>query len=66
MSNYDWIVLKYDVQPNVMICERCGDKQVMPEGSIRFSIMEALLNAFMKLHKNCKQRIKEEEKIKKV
>jgi len=50
----EWVVLKYDVQPNEFVCERCGDKQVMPQGSIRFSMFEAIGNAFMKIHKKCK------------
>ena len=53
MGKYDYIKIKYDVQPNEMICEKCNDKQVMPEGSMRFSIMQSLLNAFYRLHKKC-------------
>jgi hypothetical protein len=53
MGKYDWIKLKYDVNPNELICERCGDKQVMPEGSMRFSIFTAIGDAFTKQHKKC-------------
>ena len=52
-ENYDWIVMNYGVIPNVLECQRCGHKQVMPEGNLRFSILEAIGNAFMKMHKDC-------------
>jgi len=54
MSKYSWIVLKYDCNPNKLICERCKEEQVMPEGSIKFSIFTAIGDAFTKAHKNCK------------
>lgn len=56
MTKYDWIRLKYDVQPNIMICERCNNSQVMPEGFINIAIMQSLTNTFIKLHKNCEKK----------
>lgn len=53
-NKYPWIVLKYDVNPNQLICERCGKLQVLPEGSMSFDMLEAMVNCFLKLHKRCK------------
>jgi len=54
MKKNKWIVLKYDVRPNILICERCKDQQVMPVGSMRFSMFEAIGGAFTNSHKDCK------------
>jgi len=46
------------VQPNIMICERCGDQQVMPEGTMRFSTLQGLLKTFEEDHENCEEKTK--------
>ena len=51
----DWIVLKYDVSPNELVCERCGGRQVMPAGPIPTRIFIAIGDAFKQIHKNCKE-----------
>ena len=56
MSKYPWIILKYDVNPNVLVCERCGDKQVLPEGSMRFYMFNAIGDAFTNSHKDCEKK----------
>lgn len=56
MSKTPWIVLKIDISPNELICERCKEKQVMPEGPIRVSIFLAIGKEFTKIHKNCKEK----------
>jgi len=53
--SYDWIVLKYDVAPNRLICERCGREQVLPEGSMPSRIFVAIGDAFTVIHKRCKK-----------
>lgn len=49
-----WIVLKYDVNPNEMVCERCKGKQVLPEGPISVNMLLAMMKSFQKSHKHCK------------
>jgi len=50
----EWIVLKYDVSPNIMICNRCKKEQVMPEGNISMNMLIAIGECFTKEHKDCK------------
>lgn len=57
-AKHPWIILKYDVNPNECICERCGGKQVMPEGSMHIDMMIAIMKAFMRMHKTCKEKTK--------
>ena len=52
-TKFDWIVLKYDVQPNEFVCERCKRRQPLPDGALAISIFEAMGNAFTKIHKRC-------------
>ena len=54
MTKHNWIVLKYDVNPNELLCTRCNKIQVMPEGSMPIDIYIVIVNAFAKLHKKCK------------
>ena len=54
MVKHDWIVLKYDVYPNQLICERCNQKMEMPQQPIPINVYMAMLKAFGKDHKKCK------------
>jgi hypothetical protein len=51
---HDWIRLKYDVNPNQMICERCGKMFEMPIGGISFNMMLGIMGGFAKDHIHCK------------
>jgi hypothetical protein len=53
-KKYDWIVLKYDVHPNLLICERCNKNFTMPSEPISFGMIMAIMNTFAKEHKRCK------------
>jgi len=51
----EWLFLKYDVNPNVLICQRCKKEQVMPEGSTPINIFLAIMKSFNKIHRKCKK-----------
>ncbi|MFH1863780.1 MAG: hypothetical protein ABIJ85_02650 [bacterium] len=49
-----WIVLKYDVIPNVFECERCGEKrEIRLPAAIDDFVLQG--RAFAKTHKYCKE-----------
>lgn len=54
-AKYPWIRLKFDVTPNELICNRCGQVQPFPEGNPFLYTVEAILKSFGKVHKNCKE-----------
>jgi len=53
MTFVKWVVLKCDVQPSVMICERCDYKQ---EVRLPLPVDQAvdILNGFARRHQDCK------------
>ncbi len=51
----EWIFLKYDVQPNLFICERCGDTFPI-QTPCSGKMMIAVGDAFNKQHKRCKHK----------
>ena len=51
----EWIFLKYDVQPNLFICERCGDSFPI-QTPCSSKMMIAVGEAFTKQHKRCTPR----------
>jgi hypothetical protein len=51
----DWIKLKYDVSPNVLICERCKQEVQMPDAPTPISIFLAIMKEFGRLHRHCKE-----------
>lgn len=55
LPNCPWVVMDYSKTPNEMLCERCHKTQVMPPGAMPASIMTAMMDAFLKLHENCKE-----------
>lgn len=54
-KKHEWIFLKYDVQPNLMICERCGEKVLAPM-PCKISTAIEMFKGFAKAHKKCKER----------
>ena len=52
-KKYDYIKIKIDVQPNIFICEKCGDRFQLPHSPMRFSMLQAIMNTFLKDHKKC-------------
>lgn len=55
-TKYPWIIIKYDVNPNIMICERCKKEQSFPEGTMSINFMIGIMDLFAKIHKKCKIR----------
>jgi hypothetical protein len=55
-SEVEWVFLKYDVQPNLFVCERCGDSFPI-KTPCSAKMMIAVGDAFMKQHKHCKPRL---------
>lgn len=49
-----WVVLKYDEQPNRMLCERCKESVVTPM-PCRLDTASEIFKAFLKVHKKCKE-----------
>lgn len=59
-ERYDWIVLKYNVTPNLMLCERC--KKTYPiHMPCSIGMAVAMNNQFIKEHKNCSETLVEVE-----
>lgn len=52
----DWVVIDYSKLPNELWCKRCNVRQKFPEGAMAIDIYVAIIGAFVKLHKNCKER----------
>ena len=52
-KKYDYIKIKIDVQPNIFICEKCKYQFQLPESPMRFSMLQAIMNQFLKDHKKC-------------
>jgi hypothetical protein len=50
----DWLFLKFDVIPNVLLCTRCKETFEVPS-RMSFNLMNALFKGFEKDHKNCKE-----------
>jgi hypothetical protein len=48
------IVMDITQNPNVMVCEICKARQVLPEGAMPVQILQANLDSFMSIHKKCK------------
>jgi hypothetical protein len=62
MNKHPHLTIDITQDPNVMVCEVCKKRQVLPAGSMPFRILEANLHAFIKLHKKCaatKKKVKE-------
>ena len=55
MSEYDWIVIKYDEIPNKIICERCGAEAISPT-PCRITDAISMWDAFKDNHKKCKRK----------
>jgi hypothetical protein len=48
----DHVIVQYDVQPPVMRCERCGNRNVLTLPQ-RSDSLVALLKAFVQAHATC-------------
>jgi hypothetical protein len=55
-NDYNWIVVKYDVEPNKLVCERCGKTKDLPPSPFRSSEFLAIGKEFEDIHKNCKEK----------
>lgn len=51
----DWIVVDYSKTPNELWCKRCGARQKYPEGAMPIDIFVAIGEAFINLHKHCRE-----------
>lgn len=51
----DWIVVKYDVQPAIQLCTRCGTHDNFPFNQ-PIGYVSDVLKAFIKAHRNCKEK----------
>ena len=51
--DYDWLVIKYDVQPNVFLCERCNMTYAFST-PCSFKMLDSMMTAFISDHKKCK------------
>lgn len=50
---YDYIKLDYSVNPNKMVCEKCKQEQVFPEGTMHIQMFMDFMESFAKIHKRC-------------
>lgn len=53
-KKYEHVVMDITQNLNVMVCENCKARQVLPEGPIPVQILQANLDTFMSIHKKCK------------
>jgi len=52
-SKYDYIKLDYSVNPNKMVCDKCKQEQVFPEGTMHIQMFMDFMESFAKIHKRC-------------
>lgn len=52
------LLLKYDVDPNLWICQECGEEMPQP-AKMRLNTAVQMMKAFVAAHKNCDKKWRE-------